>query len=130
MDGTSSSKVKRGQVEQPTIGVPGPAGNGAVYDGGPAEGKDEGGQDTSTLEASTSDEHYGANAEEHLVEAENDLGKKNGAGRWGGDDVLEAEVGEVTNESVGGAGVCERVSPEHPLEADAIYGWSVAAKQL
>ena len=77
MNGTSTSKVKRRQIEQPTIGVPSPASDGAVYDSRPAEGKDERRQDTSTFEASTCDEHHSTSTEQHLVETEDYFGEKN-----------------------------------------------------
>ena len=72
-------KVKTGQVEKPSIGVPSPARNRAIYDGRPAEGEDHGRHDATTFERSTNDELHGDCAEEHLVEAEDNFRKKSGA---------------------------------------------------
>lgn len=120
MHRASPRKVQRRQLIQPAVRVPRPVRNGAVHDGGPAEGEDERRQDASALEAAARDEHDGAGAEEHLVEAEDDLGEEHGAGRGRGDDVLEAEVCEVADEGVARAGVGEGIPPEHPLETDAV----------
>lgn len=120
MHRASTCKVQRRQLIKPAIRVPRPVRNRAVHDGGPAEGEDEGREDASALEAAACDEHDGAGAEKHLVEAEDDLGEEHGAGRGRGDDVLEAEVGEVADEGIARAGVGEGIPPEHPLEADAI----------
>jgi hypothetical protein len=117
VNGASTSKVERREVVQPTVGVPGPASNRAVDNGCPAESKDHGWQDASTLEAATDDEYNRANAEEHLIETEDYLRKKGGAGRRGRHDILQAKVCHIANEGISGSRVCEGISPEHPLKA-------------
>jgi len=44
-----------------------------------------------------------------------------GTGRGGDDDVLQAEVIEVADEGASRSRVGERVTPEHPLEADPVF---------
>lgn len=39
--GSTTCIIERGKVEQPAVGVPGPACNRAVYDSAPAEAKDK-----------------------------------------------------------------------------------------
>lgn len=121
MDRAATSEVKRWKVVQPSIGVPGPACNWAVDDRSPAESEDHGGHDATTLEATTDNEDDCANAEKHLVEAEDDLREEDRAGRGSGNDVLHAKVCEVTNERVRRARVGQRITPEHPLEADPAF---------
>lgn len=53
MNGTASSKVVAGKVEEPAIGVPGPVGDGVVDDGGPKEHEDDGGEDTTSISNGT-----------------------------------------------------------------------------
>lgn len=120
VDRASSSKIEGWQVVQPAIGVPCPACDWAVNNGGPEEGKDQRWKDAATLEGASNHDLDSAGAEQHLIEAEDDLGDVDRAGRGSGDNVLHAEVGQVTNEGVGSARVGKRVTPEHPLEADAV----------
>ena len=116
VNGPTTGKVERGEVEQPAIGVPGPASNRAVYDGSPEEAEDKGWQDTTTLERSTDNDLDGTGAEEELVQAEDDLGKIGRAGRRSNPDIAHTKIGHVTNEGTSSARVSESVAPEHPLE--------------
>lgn len=118
----STSKVQRGKVVQPSVGIPGPACDGAVYDGGPAERKNHGWHNATTLEATTDDKHHGANAEQHLIEAKDDFGEKRGTRRRSSNDILHSEVGHVADERASGSRVRERIAPEHPLEAHPMIG--------
>lgn len=116
MHRTSAGEVKGWKVEEPSIGVPSPACDGAVHDSGPQEGEDERWNNTAAFEGTTDDDLHGAGTEEKLVEAEDDFRNDGGTRRRGSHDILHAEVVQVTDESTGSTRVGERVSPEHPLE--------------
>jgi hypothetical protein len=58
----------------------------------------------------------GTGAEEQLVQTKDDFWKDGAARTWGDHHILQSEVRKVTDEGPGGARVCKRVSPEHPLE--------------
>lgn len=58
MDGASASEVDRGQVVQPALAAPGPACQGAVDDGSPAEAEDQGGDDVASLEGPADNDHH------------------------------------------------------------------------
>lgn len=116
VDGSSSGEVERWELVEPAVGVPGPAGDRAVDDGGPAETEDEGGDETATLEGASDHDHDGTGTEDHLVQAEDNLGDDSRSRRGCDADVLHTEVGEVTDEGVGGAREGERITPEHPLK--------------
>jgi hypothetical protein len=120
MNRTATGKVKRWEVVQPTIGVPRPTCYRTVDDSGPAESEDHRGKNAATLEATTDDQDHCANAEKHLIKAEDDLREECGSGRGGRNDIFQAKVGEITNEGICCSGICERVAPEHPLEADTV----------
>lgn len=49
VDGGSSGEVQATELEDPTRGIPGPAGDGVVDDGGPAEHVDDAGQDPASF---------------------------------------------------------------------------------
>lgn len=104
MDGTTAGKVEGREIVQPTLGVPSPAGDRAVDDGGPDETEDEAGDDLAALKGAADDDHDGAGAEHELVEAEDNVGEVGAADAGGGRDVLHAEVGQVADERGGGAG--------------------------
>lgn len=72
MDGPASSIIEGGEVVEPAIAVPGPAGNRAVDDSGPDEGEDHGGEETTALKGTTNHNLYGSNAEKALEEGEED----------------------------------------------------------
>lgn len=116
---TTYSEVETREVEQPTVCVPGPAGNGTVHNGGPAESENHRRHDAATLERPTNNQLNCHRTKEHLVQTKHDLGKESRAGRWSGHDVLHAKVLHVTDERTGCTRVCERVAPEQPLKADA-----------
>ena len=78
---STSGVVKRRQIEEPSVGVPGPAGDRAVHDSGPEEGKDQTRQDASTFERTTNHDLHCACAEEQLVETEHDFGNVGITGR-------------------------------------------------
>ncbi|KAH0238759.1 hypothetical protein KCV06_g575, partial [Aureobasidium melanogenum] len=73
VDGTTASVVERGKLGKPTIGIPCPAGDGAVDNGAPAETEDERRKDATTLESTTNDDLDCASGEEKLVETEDDF---------------------------------------------------------
>ena len=74
MHGPAAGVVEGGQVVEPAVGVPGPAGDGAVDDCRPQEAEDEGGHDAAAFEGAADDELHGDSAEEELVQAEDDFG--------------------------------------------------------
>ena len=119
------SEVKAREVEQPTIGVPSPACDRTVNDCCPAESEDHRWHDASALERSTDDQLHCAGAEEHLIQAEDNLGEEGRARRGSRHDILQTEVVQVTDEGTGSTGVRERVAPEHPLEANT---WQISMK--
>lgn len=114
--GAAAGEVERREVVQPAVGVPRPARDGAVDNGGPQEREDERGHDAAALEGAADDDLHGARAEEQLVQAEDDLGQQRGAGRGRDLHVPQPEVGQVADEGVRRARVRQRVAPEHPLE--------------
>ena len=118
MDRASSCKVQRWEIIEPSIGIPGPACDWTIHNGSPAESEDHRRHDTSSFECTANHDHDSTGTEKHLVEAEDDFWKEDGAGRRGAHDVFHAEVVEVANEGVSVTGVGKRISPEHPLEAD------------
>jgi hypothetical protein len=94
MNRAAASKVKRGQIVQPSIAVPRPAGHGAVDYGGPAEAEDQRRKHIPSFKCAAHNDHhlkapsinrtscavlnigkstYRACAEQKLVEAEHDL---------------------------------------------------------
>lgn len=89
--------------------------NEHLHNGCPPESEEERREHATTLKGATDHDHDRANAEEELIEAEQDLWQV--AGR-SSHDILQAKVGHVTNEGSGGCGVGKGVSPEHPLEGD------------
>lgn len=120
MDRTTTSKVKRGKVEKPTIAIPGPASDGAVDDGSPAKGKDHGRHDATTLKRTSNHKLNGNGTEEHLVETEDNLWNQSRTGRRCDANVHQAKVGHVANKGTGSARVRQTVAPKHPLEAYTI----------
>lgn len=79
MDGATTGKIEGGElktvsnmlskdcrityVEEPAVGVPGPASNGAVDDGSPAEAKQNRRDDATTLKGATNQDLNGASAD-------------------------------------------------------------------
>lgn len=112
VDRPTACEVEGGKVVEPAVAVPGPACDGTVDDRGPTECKDETGDDTSTFERAADNDLYGTCAEEHLVQAEDNLGDVNASRRRGRNDIFKAEVGEVADEGVRGARVGKGVAPK------------------
>lgn len=129
VDGATTGIIERWQVIEPAAGVPGPAGDGAVDDCGPPEAEEQRWDDTTALEGSTDHDHDRADAEEELVEAEDNLGEI--AATWGRcrGDVLETEVCEISDEGTSRSRIGEGITPEHPLEGDDLDE-SLSEKQL
>jgi hypothetical protein len=67
LDGTAAGVVEDAVFEGPAIGVPDPAGDGAVDEGGPPEGEDHGGDEAAALGDGAHDDCGGDGAEHHLV---------------------------------------------------------------
>ena len=98
---------------------PGPAGERAVDNRHPNEGKDHRGEDAAAFCETAHEDADGDTCELHLVEAVEQLRDEGRAGRRGIEDVHEAEVSEVANEAIRGrAGEGEGVAPEEPVEDD------------
>lgn len=64
VDRSASCVVQGRQVEEPSIGVPCPAGNWTIDDSGPKEGEDQARKNAATLEGATDNNLHGASAEE------------------------------------------------------------------
>lgn len=118
MHGATASIVEGGEVVQPAITIPGPAGDWAVDDRGPPETEEQGRKHSPTLKRTADHDHDRADAEEQLVETEDNLGEVDAAGRRSSGDILETKVRKISDEWACGARVCQRVSPEHPLEGN------------
>ena len=121
VNGSTSSIVKGRKVEEPSVGIPCPAGNWTINDGGPEEGEDQARKNAATLEGATDHDLHCACAEKQLVETEDDFGDVGVTRRWCYHDVPHTKVGHVTDESRGSPGVGQSVSPEHPLKCCHCY---------
>ena len=64
VNGSTSSIVKGRKVEEPSIGVPGPASDRAVHDSCPEEGKDQARKNTTTFEGAANHNLHCACTEE------------------------------------------------------------------
>lgn len=133
VNGTATSKVVAGEVEQPTVTVPGPVGNGVVDNGRPEEHEDHGREDTATISNGTNSEgrtvqlafplalfgeRYSRNAGKHaLVKAQQDIRKERRSIGLS-QSLHETELGEVAQEGVSSSRKGQGVAPEEPLEAD------------
>jgi len=62
MHGAATGEIKRGQVVEPPVGVPCPACDGAVDDGGPEETEDDGRNDAAALKRTTNHDLHRASA--------------------------------------------------------------------
>jgi len=118
MDGGSAGEVEAAELEDPAAGVPGPAGDRVIDDGGPDEHEDEGGQHTAALCGSADGEGDGDAGEHALVDGEHQVGDLCGADGGGAEDVAEADVVHIADVRAGGLGEGQRVAPEEPLEGD------------
>lgn len=119
LDGAASGVIENTVLEGPAVGVPGPAGDGSVDEGGPEEDEDHAGNDSAALGGGTSSEGGSNGAEHHLVEGVEKGGNERRALGGSSENLHEAEVSEITNEAVGGSfAKGKRVTPEVPLEDD------------
>ena len=110
MDRSTSSIVKGGEIVEPSVAVPGPACDGAVDDCGPDEGEQQRWKDSASLKRATDHDLTRTGAEEELVQAEYDVGDQGRSRGRCSSDVLESEVGEVTNEGVCSSRIGKRVA--------------------
>jgi len=115
VDGTATSVIKRRQVEQPSLGVPGPASNRTVHDGSPDESENQRRHQLAALESTTDHDLHGDDAEEALEQGEQDLRQVSDGF---GSHVLEADMAEISNEPSGSRRVGQSVSADPPLKRD------------
>lgn len=115
---TATGIIERRKLEEPTIGVPGPAGNRTVDDSAPAEGEDKRRKDATTFKGTSNNDLDCTSSKEKLVETEDDFRQDGTARGWCSGNVSQTEVGQVADERARSAGEGERVTPEHPLERD------------
>lgn len=118
VDRATTSIIERRQVIQPAAAVPGPAGDGAVNDGGPPETEEQRRDDTTALESTTNHDHDCADAEEQLIQAKDNLGKIGATRGRCSRNILKTEVCEISDEWAGCSRIGKRITPEHPLEGD------------
>lgn len=105
-------------VEQPPVGVPRPARDGAVHNRRPEEAKHNRRHDAAALKGAAHQDLHGARAEQQLVEAEQDVGEVGAADRRARHDAAQQKVAQVADEGARRLGVGQRVAPEHPLDRD------------
>ena len=65
-DGTTAGVIHHAPFVAPAVGVPNPAGEGAVDDGGPDEDEDHGGEEAASFGDGTHDNGGGDSTELHL----------------------------------------------------------------
>ena len=92
VDRSASCVIKRGQVEEPSVGVPGPAGDRVVDDGGPDEHEDDAGQHAAALGDGSDGQGYCYASEHSLVDGEEEVGDLVAAYAGGAEDVAKADV--------------------------------------
>jgi hypothetical protein len=114
----AAGKVIAAHNVAPAIGVPSPAGDGIVNDGGPAEGEDHGRQKTAAFGGGANGECDRDGGEHALVDGKHQIWNAAGADGRRAQDISEANVLEVADEATGAAGEDERIAPEEPLEGD------------
>lgn len=74
-----TSVVQNTPCESPSIRIPGPAGEGTVYNGHPDESEDHGGEHATTVYKSTHQDAHRYARELHLVEAVQQLRNEGGS---------------------------------------------------
>ena len=74
MDRSTSSIVKGGKIVEPSVTVPGPAGDRAVDNGSPNKGEQQRWKNSATLKGAADHDLTGTGAEEELVQAKDDVG--------------------------------------------------------
>ena len=92
MDWCSSCEIETAEDERPAGGVPGPAGDRVVDEGGPDEDEEEEGAETAAFGDGADGEAGGDAGEHELVYAEDDGGDAVGAGRGRIANAAEGEV--------------------------------------
>ena len=70
MDGRSTCEIKPAKDKRPSIGVPRPAGDGVVDDGGPDEDENHNRAETTAFSDGTHGEGGGDGSEHKLIDAE------------------------------------------------------------
>lgn len=105
-------------VEQPPVGVPRPARDGAVHNRRPEEAKHNRRHDAAALKRAAHQDLHGARAEQQLVEAKQNVGEVGAADRRARHDAAQQKVAQVADEGARRLGVGQRVAPEHPLDRD------------
>jgi hypothetical protein len=134
LDGTSTSVIESTPLEEPAVDVPGPVGDGAVYDGGPQPDENHHGDQTTALSNATDDNGSSDGAElqlsavsensraarcpTYLVERVQELRNQRRTLAGSTKYALKTEPIEVANEAAGSRTESKRVSPEIPLEGD------------
>ena len=101
MNGCAAGKVETTEDKNPAIGVPCPAGNGIVHNGGPDEDKHNARKHASTFGGGADGESWGNSSEHTLENSEREI--RHIAG-FLTQDALETEVVEIANETAGGLG--------------------------
>lgn len=102
MHGSTTGEVQATHLDGPSIGVPGPAGDGIIDDGGPDEHEDDAGQHTTALGNGTGSKGHGDGGEHALVEAEEQIGDTVGADRRAGENITKSDVGQIADKGTGG----------------------------
>lgn len=92
LDRATAGIIENSIFKGPSVDVPYPAGNRAVDQSRPDEGKDHGGNDAATLGSGSDDESGGDGAELELVKGIEELGDQWRARRWLSECVHETEV--------------------------------------
>jgi hypothetical protein len=116
MDGSTTSEVQTRELVEPAIGIPCPAGNWAVHDRCPEEPKNQGWEDTTSLEGTSDDNHDSTRTEKHLVEAKHDTRNVRRPNRRISHNVDHSKIRKVSDERASRARIRQRKSPKHPLE--------------
>lgn len=118
MDRSTSSKVKATKNENPAIRIPSPAGDGVVDDCCPDEDEDATGEHAATFRGSA-DRERGSDGCEHTLE--NSEKEIRDFAAWLCQYTPETDVVHVANESAGGLGEGQGITPEEPLKRYYCY---------
>lgn len=97
----TASEVKSTHLVRPSIGVPGPAGDGVIDDSGPHEDEDDAGEHSAALGDGAGRKGHGQGGEHALVDGEEHVRYMGRTDRRPGQDIAEAKVCQVTNEGPG-----------------------------
>ena len=136
MNRCSAGKVEATHLEDPTRGVPGPAGDGIVDKGRPNEHVDDARQHASTLcyctngksntgirsalmKVDAEDEIYVRDSGEHaLVHTEHQVRNSRASNRWSTKDIHQTKVVKISDVLSCSMRESQGITPEEPLEAD------------